>query len=120
MTIATRIHTWLNGVLVGQDNDKGGNRYYRSKRGRLHGRERRWVIYHGKGEPSEVPAEWHAWLHHTAEESLAEAAAQEKPWQKPHQPNRTGTAEAYLPRGHQLAGGVRASASGDYEPWKPE
>jgi len=34
-------------------------------------------------------------------------------------PNLTGTAEAYRPPGHVLAGGQRDKATGDYEPWKP-
>ena len=42
-----------------------------------------------------------------------------RPWQKPHIPNRTGTAEAYRPPGHEFKGGRRAAATGDYEPWTP-
>jgi NADH:ubiquinone oxidoreductase subunit len=42
-----------------------------------------------------------------------------RPWQKPHRPNATGTAEAYRPAGHDFSGGRRPAATGDYEPWKP-
>lgn len=117
-TIGTLIYTWLNGVLVGTD--EFGNRYYRAKGQALHGRERRWVVYRGSPEASKVPPEWHAWLHHTSPEPLTEIAAQARPWQKPHQPNLTGTAMAYRPKGHDLKGGERAGATGDYEPWVPE
>ncbi len=117
-TIGTLIYTWLNGELVGTD--EFGNRYYRAKSGEFYGRQRRWVVYHGSPEASKVPPEWHAWLHHTSSEPLTEAAAQARPWQKPHQPNMTGTPMAYRPKGHDLKGGERAHATGDYEPWVPE
>ena len=42
-------------------------------------------------------------------------------WEKPHQPNLTGTVRAYHPKGSLARGGVRAaSASGDYQAWKPD
>ena len=82
------------------------------------GFERRWVIYQGEPEGSKVPPEWHAWLHHTVDE--VPGAWPHYPWQKPHQPNMTGTPLAYHPRGSVLLGGHRARATGDYEPWSPE
>ena len=42
------------------------------------------------------------------------------PWEKPHQPNMTGTRYAYVPPGSILRGGHRPPATGDYEPWTPE
>ena len=42
-----------------------------------------------------------------------------KPWQQPHRPNMTGTADAYRPAGSILASGARPKATGDYKPWKP-
>ena len=118
MHIGTLLYTWLNGKLVGID--EFSNRYYRGKGKRLHGRERRWVVFKGKAEASKVPPEWHAWLHHTTDAPLTESAAQALPWQKMHVPNLTGTPNAYRPRGHDLKGGRRAAATGDYEPWTPE
>lgn len=118
MNLGTIIYTWLNGEQVGTD--EFGNRYYRAKKDKLHGRQRRWVMYKDGREPSTVPAEWHAWLHFTADEPLTEQAAQAKSWQKPHQANVTGSAHAYRPGGHDLEGGVRAAATGDYQAWKPE
>lgn len=125
MTIATRFYTWLKGELVGSD--AYGNRYFRERSGRKRGsgilpasmrHERRWVLYDGEAEASKVPPEWHAWLHHTIEQAPTGARPQ-RPWQKPHVPNMTGTAEAYRPPGHDFEGGRRAKATGDYEPWKP-
>jgi len=122
MSIGTLLYTWLRGEFVGSDAE--GNRYYREKGGRRRdvggmGRERRWVIYNGEAEGSRVPPEWHAWLHHTSEAPpLGERPG--RPWLKPHLPNLTGTPAAYLPPGHELRGGRRAKASGDYQPWRPD
>ncbi len=117
MTIGTRLFTWLHGELVGSD--ATGNRYYRDKRTKGHKRERRWVLYAGAAEASKVPAEWHGWLHRTVVEPPTGQVQSRRPWQKPHQPNLTGTDLAYRPPGHVLQGGRRAAASGDYEPWVP-
>jgi len=118
MSFGTWIYTLLNGTLVGQD--EFGNRYYKGRGRKLNNRERRWVVYNGIAEASKVPPEWHAWLHHTTDAPLTEAAAKPRPWQKSHLPNLTGTAYAYRPRGHVLSGGRRAPATGDYEAWSPE
>jgi len=40
-------------------------------------------------------------------------------FERPHQPNLTGTPEAYHPPGSVLGEGRRAKATGDYEPWRP-
>lgn len=116
MTVWTRLFTWMHGELVGTD--QFGNRYYRDKRTRGHKRERRWVIYNGEPEASKVPAEWHGWLHRSVVEPPTQLPPR-RPWQKEHEPNLTGTAYAYRPLGHQLRGGRRAKATGDYEPWTP-
>lgn len=118
MNIRIWLYTLLNGELVGVD--EFGNRYYRGKGKRLHGRERRWCRYKGTAEASKVPPEWHAWLHHTVDAPLTESAANAWPWQKTHLPNLTGTTSAYRPAGHDYRGGKRAAATGDYEPWTPE
>ncbi len=116
--LTTRLYTWLVGDVVGID--EFGNRYFRGKGRKLHGRERRWVIYKGDVEASRIPPEWHVWLHHTAPAPLTEDAAKARFWQKEHQANLTGTPGAYRPAGHDLSGGKRAPASGDYQAWKPE
>ena len=113
-----RLFTWRRGELVGSD--AYGNRYYRDNKRKLHGLDRRWVMYAGEPEASEVPPEWHGWLHHTHEAPLSAESAYHKPWVKPHLPNLTGTAAAYHPPGHQLSGGKREKATGDYQAWIPE
>lgn len=120
-TIATRLYTLLKGHLVGKD--AYGNSYYKARGAAVHAdslrHERRWVIYKDRPEASKVPAEWHAWLHHTTDEIPPEKP-RPRSWEKPHKANMTGTAEAYRPPGHTLMGGKRAASGGDYEPWAPE
>ncbi len=125
MTLGTRLFTWLRGELVGTD--QFGNRYYREKGqrplrrgGGRESRERRWVIYNGEVEASRVPPQWHGWLHHTVDAVPNDAGRPKYPWEKPHQPNLTGTPQAYRPPGSLLRGGERPPATGDYEPWVPE
>ncbi len=114
-----RFVTWRHGALVGTDAE--GNRYYRSKRVRPGQREKRWVVFNGgESEATRVPPEWHGWLHHMFKDPPAPDNPLRRPWQKPHNPNLTGTAEAYLPRGHVLRGGARPPATGDYEAWTPQ
>lgn len=115
MSFGTWLHTKLHGERVGED--AYGNVYYKSKRIRSGGREERWVYYKGEVEASKVPPEWHAWLHHTVNEPIPTPP---RPWIKPHQANPTGTDRAYLPPGHDLRGGERERATGDYQAWSPE
>jgi NADH:ubiquinone oxidoreductase subunit len=114
MSFGTWLHTKLYGERVGEDGY--GNVYYKSKRMRGT-RQERWVIYKGEPEASKVPPEWHAWLHHTVDTPIE---APVRAWQKPHQPNLTGTAQAYLPPGADARGGHRAKAADDYQAWTPE
>ena len=117
-TWGTRLFTWRKGHQVGQD--EFGNRYFlqRAGNGPL-GVPARWVIYRDMTEASQVPPDWHGWLHHTVDELPTDEVYQAKPWQKPHQRNLTGTAGAYRPPGSISGSGSRPKFSGDYKPWKP-
>ena len=84
-TLGTRFHTWRKGELVGSD--EAGNRYYRERGG-----QRRWVIYAGLAEASVIPPGWHAWMHYRSDEPPG--SYQPRDWEKPHQPNLTGTPKA--------------------------
>ena len=86
-TIGTRIKTILFGKLVGQDSF--GNKYYESKNGK------RWVIYSDEIDASKIPVEWFSWIHHTNNKIEKNHELKKYSWQKPHQPNRTGTDNAY-------------------------
>lgn len=115
--LQVRWFTFLRGKHVGTD--AYGNRYFEDKKMGLHNRKRRWVLYKGEPEASKVPPEWHGWIHHGMEQPLAAGSAYHQAWVKPHQANLTGTAGAYRPPGHQLSGGQRDKATGDYEAWQP-
>ncbi len=111
-----RLVASLSGRKVGTD--RFGNTYYESRRDFAHyGRKRRWVIYAGTAEATNVPPEWHAWLHHTSDKPLPEE--KRYPWQVEHRPNPTGTPKAYRPLGHDYQGGQRRLTAGDYEAWTP-
>jgi len=91
-TLNTRLHTWKNGVKVGEDEQ--GNIYYTTR-----DEKRRWVIFNGEAEASRVNADWHGWLHHTYKETPLSNPLIHKNWEKPHQENLTGTISAYIPDG---------------------
>jgi NADH:ubiquinone oxidoreductase subunit len=119
-TFGTQVWTALYGEFVGQD--EFGNRYYRTKNGKIDptlGLERRWVLYSGIAEASMVPPSWHGWLHHTVDVPPTQDTTEPRSWEKPHRPNLTGTAGAYRPSGSTLAQGRRPKATGDYKAWTP-
>lgn len=111
-TPGTLVTTLFSGRRVGED--KYGNRYYESRKGR------RWVVYKGTVEASRVPPEWHGWLHHTWEQPPTVSPLKVQKWEKEYEPNLTGTEHAYRPDGSLWASGVRPPATGDYQAWKPE
>ena len=109
-TMGTRFFTWRKGHFVGED--EFGNKYYR-----MRGSNRRWVAYAGAAEPSQIPPGWHAWMHYRVDEPPK--PYQPREWQKAHQPNLTGTPEAYRPPGSILGPDPRTPGKPDYEAWQP-
>lgn len=119
-TLGTRFHTWRHGELVGED--QFGNLYYRTRGGVVDpaiGIVRRWVVYAGATEATNVPPGWHAWLRHTADVPPSKENYVPREWQKEHRPNMTGTPYAYRPKGSIMSQAPRQPATGDYEPWTP-
>lgn len=110
-TFGTQLFTARHGERVGED--EAGNVYYRNNDD-----SRRWVIYNGEIDGSRVPPDWHGWLHRTYDMPPSQSPLPHKSWEKPHQPNLTGTAAAYAPAGsiRQAEPAPRA----DYEAWSPE
>ena len=88
-TLGTKLNTFIFGTFVGRDNF--GNKYYKSKKGK------RWVIYSGEIDASKIPVEWYSWMHFTKNKIEKNHDLQKYEWQKPHQPNLTGTSLAYYP-----------------------
>jgi NADH:ubiquinone oxidoreductase subunit len=110
-TVGTQLYTWRKGEKVGEDDQ--GNIYYQTRDG-----VRRWVIFNGEVEGSRVSPDWHGWLHHTFDNSPADRPLAHKDWEKPHQPNLTGTPAAYAPAGSQRQ--AAPADRRDYEAWSPE
>lgn len=110
-TLGTQIFTARNGVRVGED--AAGNIFYKTADD-----SKRWVIYNGEAEASRVDPDWHGWLHRTWDEPPSEAPLQHKDWEKPHEPNLTGTVMAYAPKGSIRR--TEPEARRDYEAWSPE
>ena len=116
--IVTRIATMFNGNLVGTD--ELGNKYYCDRRSRKAPgsaiKQRRWVLYSGQADPSRIAPEWHAWLHHVVEAAPDPSSLVKHSWQKPHQPNMTGTVHAYPPSDTT----ANAAKPDTYRPWSPD
>ena len=111
-TWGTRLWARMRGEEVGRD--EFGNVYYRGKDGR------RMVIYNGAAEATKIPPGWHAWMHKRTDEVPTEGSYRAHAWEKPYQPNLTGSAQAYRPDGSLLAKGERPRVTGDYDAWSPE
>ena len=136
MGFLSKIFTWWDGATIGTSlwsavhgehvgTDFAGNKYYRAKKrvpaGQpFAGSERRWVIYSGANDASNVPAEWHGWLHGSLEGIPESHLPPPRIWEAEHSPNATGTPAAYRPQGALERGGKRAAATGDYEAWSPD
>ena len=122
-TIGTLFNSALTGEQVGSDT--AGNKYYRAKKPYpsshpFAGQERRWVIYAGSNDASNVPAEWHGWLHGSFDGVPESNLPPPRIWEVDYTPNATGTAAAYRPAGALERGGMRAKATGDYQAWTPD
>ena len=115
-TLNTRFHTWRFGRKVGED--QFGNIYYEGGTD-SEGRTRRWVIYNGLSEATMVPPGWHGWLHHKVDTPPTAEDYRPFEWEKPHQPNLTGTPQAYRPRGSILRPERRPLVTDDYDAWTP-
>ena len=88
-TLGTKLKTFFLGSLVGTDSF--GNKYYESNAGK------RWVIYSNEVDASKIPVEWYSWIHFTPNRIEKIHKLNKYEWQKPHQPNATGTESAYYP-----------------------
>ncbi|CAN6311729.1 unnamed protein product, partial [Urochloa humidicola] len=115
----TKIHN-IGATLVGVD--KFGNKYYEKLHDTQYGRHR-WVEYAEKSRynASQVPPEWHGWLHHitdnTGDQLLAQKTAR---YLVEHKQNYSGEGEEliYHSKGHALNPGQRDWTR--YQPWEPK
>ena len=117
MSLGINLYTWFYGKLVGQDNFE--NRYYCNSKNFDDLSAKRWVIFSGEIEASKVPSHWHAWLHKTIEKPPLNYSHKYN-WQKNHEPNMTGTEQAYYPNSHPLSKSYKPDEiKKDYESWNP-
>ena len=120
-TLGLRWFTARKGEFVGED--EFGNKYYRAPSALPDSiAEHRWVVYNGYAEASAIPPGWHGWMHHTVDTPPTETEYTAREWQKPHQPNPTGSAAAYRPAGSIAVAASKAAAEvkPDYEAWQPK
>ena len=104
-TFGTRIKTILFGKLIGSD--EYGNKYYQSKK------VKRWVIYANEIDASKIPVEWYSWIHFMPNKIENIHKLEKHDWQKPHQPNLTGTDSAYYPNKNN-----KDATEKKYKSWK--
>ena len=88
-TFGTFLYTIFFGKFVGKD--EFGNNYYVNKK------DKRWVIYSGEINASKITTDWYSWIHHMNNKIEKSKDIKKYEWQKPSQPNKTGTSESYHP-----------------------
>ncbi|CAG8508387.1 16475_t:CDS:2 [Cetraspora pellucida] len=82
------------GTLVGID--QFGNKYYENKE-EIFGRDR-WVDYaQHYGDASQIPPEWHNWMHRIVDTPPTVDPLPRPKYVLPHTENLTGTRKAYRP-----------------------
>ncbi|KAH7725394.1 NADH-ubiquinone oxidoreductase subunit B17.2 [Aphelenchoides avenae] len=86
------------GKLVGED--KFGNKYYEDNS--YYVPRNRWVVYTEKVwldyDGSQVPPEWHRWLHHISDQTPVENPPEQHKWMLDHVENKTlSPSEKYVP-----------------------
>ena len=116
MSLGTYFFTILFGNLVGID--EFDYKYYCNSKNFQDLNSKRWVIFNGEIEASKIPPHWHAWLHKTIEVPPINYK-HKYGWQKDHEPNMTGTSEAYYPSSHPLSKSKDNSTNKEYDTWKP-
>ncbi|MEO5972713.1 MAG: NADH:ubiquinone oxidoreductase subunit NDUFA12 [Sphingomicrobium sp.] len=127
MGIFANAFTWWNGASWGTSitsrrhgeevgRDDAGNIYFKHCKNPA----RRWVIYAGNNDSSQVPPGWNAWLRGTIDGLPDEDLPARRRFEQNSEPNLTGTMAAFRPGGSLGAAGVRPAATGDYQPWTPD
>ena len=117
MSLGTKIYTWLNGNLVGEGNK--GNKYFCNSKDFKDVKAKRWVMFKDEIEASNIPPHWHAWLHKSIKDPPINYSPKYK-WQKDHEPNKTGTSEAYFPSSHPLSKNYDPEKKQEeYKSWTP-
>jgi len=94
MSIINKLIIKITSTLVGTD--EFNNTYYLSKKNHdALGRKRRYVIYHSNVDISNIPPNWHAWLHYMIDN--VEEGFMHQHWMIKYTHNQTGNKEVYKP-----------------------
>ncbi|KAK4740658.1 hypothetical protein SAY87_024246 [Trapa incisa] len=118
--LQTKIHN-MCGTVVGVD--KFGNKYYENTT--VQYGQHRWVEFAEKSRynASQVPPEWHGWLHHITDHTGDEASGllmlKPKRYGVEHRENFSGEGDEFIyhSKGHALNPGQRDWTR--YQPWQP-
>jgi len=108
------------GELKGQD--QFGNRYFESLNADTIPGRHRWVESANTREfnASNVPAEWHSWLHYTSDQPISNSYSIK--YKLKHQPtalSEMGTNANYLPPSHYITGAKVEAKTAKYDSWNP-
>src|SRR4051812_4533356 len=115
-TFGTQLWTFRYGELVGED--EFGNRYYRTKGGKIDpalGFERRWVIYRDYAEASMIGPAWHGWMHHIVDTPPTEERYKPGVGENPPPPTPPGPPPPHRPPGSTPAQARPPKPPGDYK-----
>lgn len=104
--------------LVGVDDY--GNKYFQKMDAQIV--RHRWVVYakptdYRTQDPSAIPAEWHAWLHHISDENPANSDYQKPIYAIEARSHPSMTADRYMPKGAWENPNRRTWRK--YEAWNP-
>lgn len=109
--LVNRMDTVKSGTLVGID--KYGNKYYENNKYFM--ARNRWVEYNKTVwldyDASQVPAEWHNWLHYVCDDPPTKNPRVQYKWMSDHQENLSGSYDQYVPY---------STTKTKIETWKPD
>lgn len=123
--LLTLMYLSIFGRLVGEDNY--GNKYFELKKKDFFGRKRRVCLFRGRAEASNIPPEWHLFMHYQHESSKIPVNIRKYKWQRNYLPDLTLSSIKYLPKNHLLHNSktnlYNAKGGGDpfkFRSWKPD
>lgn len=92
MSVINKLMIYLTSSFVGKD--EFGNKYYLSKKNvNAFGQKKRYVLYGGNLEISNIPPMWHCWLHYMIDH--VDVKMQPHKWMVGYKCNQTGSINAH-------------------------
>ena len=112
--IGTILYSFLNGKKVGEDNE--GNRFYIHKKNR----QKRWVLYKKKIDPTSLEIKWQIWLTENDKDKEIIINNPSYKWQKNKKANLTGTLDSYHPSNQSEREKTNIDKKNKNSIWKPD